>query len=217
LQLSLAGVAERLVDELNSQAFAVPLDMTKPDEIRASTQSLISDFGRIDAAVFNGGVARANYFIDSSEDDWFYEMQVNFFGPLLMTKLCLPGMISNGRGVFVGITSESAKVGDVGHAVYAASKAALSAFFKSMVREYGRKGITANAVAPGPIDTPMLRYTYGSEAAATEGIAKLIRQVPLARLGMTEEVAAAVRFLCSEAGFVAGEHLSVGGGVTMNA
>ena len=120
-----------------------------------------------------------------------------------------------GTGAFVGITSDSAKVGDVGHAPYAAAKNGLASFFKTIVREYGRAGITASCVAPGPIDTPMLRGTFSSEAEAEVAIEKLRRLVPLRRLGTSEEVAAAVRFLCSDTDYVAGEHLSVGGGVTM--
>jgi NAD(P)-dependent dehydrogenase (short-subunit alcohol dehydrogenase family) len=126
-------------------------------------------------------------------------------------------MLEAGRGVFVGITSESAKVGDIGHAPYAATKAALNSFLKTIVREYGRAGIRASSVAPGPIDTAMLRYTFGSAQLAEQAIAKLVRLAPAGRLGRPDEVAAAVRFLCSDGEFVAGEHLSVGGGVSMNA
>jgi 2-hydroxycyclohexanecarboxyl-CoA dehydrogenase len=117
----------------------------------------------------------------------------------------------------VGITSEAAKVGDIRNAPYAATKAALSSFLKTIVREYGRRGIRASCVAPGPIDTPMLRYTFGSDEVAEKAIAKLTRLVPVGRLGQPAEVAAAVRFLCSDGEFVAGEHLSAGGGVSMNA
>ena len=83
------------------------------------------------------------------------------------------------------------------------------------MREYGRHGIRASCVAPGPIDTPMLRYSFDTPEEAEQAIDKLRALVPLKRLGLPEEVAAAVRFLCSDATFVAGEQLSVGGGVTM--
>jgi NAD(P)-dependent dehydrogenase (short-subunit alcohol dehydrogenase family) len=177
----------------------------------------LADFGRIDAVVFNGGVARDGYFVDTTEEDWQLEADVNFLGPALMTQLCLPAMIEAGRGVFVGVTSDSSKVGDVRHAAYAAAKGALNSFLRAIVREHGRDGVRASCVAPGPIDTAMLRYTFDSSEAADAAIAKLTRLVPLGRLGEPREVAAAVRFLCSDGEFVAGEHLSVGGGVTMNA
>lgn len=212
--------AEKLASELDSAdapAVAVPLDMTDPEQIRDSVGLLLATHGAIDAVVFNGGVAHGAYFVDTTERAWELETEVNFLGPALVTHLCLPGMIARGEGVFVGVTSDSSKVGDVRHAPYAAAKAALSSFLRSIVREYGERGVRASCVAPGPIDTPMLRYTFDSAEAAEASIAKLTRLIPLGRLGAPSEVAAAVRFLCSDGEFVAGEHLSVGGGVTMNA
>ena len=212
--------AEKLAGELDSpdaSAVAVPLDMTRPEQIRSSVGRLLETHGAIDAVVFNGGLAHGAYFVDTTEREWELETAVNFLGPALVTHMCLPRMIAGGRGVFVGVTSDSSKVGDVRHAPYAAAKAALNSFLKSIVQEYGKHGIRASCVAPGPIDTPMLRYTFKSPELADASIAKLTRLVPLGRLGDPREVAAAVRFLCSDGEFVAGEHLSVGGGVTMNA
>jgi NAD(P)-dependent dehydrogenase (short-subunit alcohol dehydrogenase family) len=125
-------------------------------------------------------------------------------------------MLENKGGSFVGITSEAAKVGDAGHAPYAAVKAALHAFFRTIVREYGRQGIVANSVAPGPIDTPMLRYSFASPEQAERVIGKLRRLVPAGRLGEPGEVAEAVRFLVSDSSFTAGQQISVGGGVSMD-
>jgi 2-hydroxycyclohexanecarboxyl-CoA dehydrogenase len=212
--------AEKLASELDhpeGTALAVPLDMTDSAQIRSSVGSLLHGHGRVDALVFNGGFARGAYFQDTTEEDWELEAEVNFLGPVLMTHMCLPGMIEAGAGVFVGVTSDSSKVGDSRHAPYAAAKSALNSFLRAIVREHGRHGIRANCVAPGPIDTPMLRYTFESPEIAEATIAKMIRLIPLGRLGLPGEVAEAVRFLCSDGEFVAGEHLSVGGGVTMNA
>jgi 2-hydroxycyclohexanecarboxyl-CoA dehydrogenase len=212
--------AERLASELDSPdapALALPLDMTDPAQIRTSLGQLLDAHGGVGAVVFNGGLAHGAYFVDTTEREWELETEVNFLGPALITQMCLPGMIARRRGVFVGVTSDSSKVGDVRHAPYAAAKAALNSFLRSIVRECGEHGIRASCVAPGPIDTPMLRYTFESPELAEESISKLTRLVPLGRLGEPREVAAAVRFLCSDGEFVAGEHLSVGGGVTMNA
>ena len=212
--------AEQLASELDSPeapAIAVPLDMTDTEQIRDSVGRLLAAHEAIDAVVFNGGIAHDAYFVDTTERAWELETEVNFLGPALVTHLCLPGMIARGGGVFVGVTSDSSKVGDVRHAPYAAAKAALNSFLRSIVREYGERGIRASCVAPGPIDTPMLRYTFESPEVAEAAITKLRRLVPLGRLGAPSEVAAAVRFLCSDGEFMAGEHLSVGGGVTMNA
>jgi 2-hydroxycyclohexanecarboxyl-CoA dehydrogenase len=211
--------AEELAATLDTPdvpALAVPLNMSDPVSIRSGIDSLLDRFGRIDAAVFNGGIADTAPFVETTEDAWWAEVQVNMIGPMLATKLCLPGMIEAGRGVLIGISSDSAKVGDVGHAPYAAAKAGLTAFLKTIVREHGRHGVRASSVAPGPIDTPMLRGSFGTPEQAELMIDKLRRLVPLRRIGEPQEVAAAVRFLCSDGEYVAGEHLSVGGGVSMN-
>jgi 2-hydroxycyclohexanecarboxyl-CoA dehydrogenase len=211
--------AEALAGTLHTDeapSWAVPLDMSEPDSVRAGIAQLLGEVGRVDAAVYNGGLSRTAPFLQTTEEDWAAEVAVNLLGPVLATRLLLPAMIENGRGVLVGITSEAAKLGDAGHAPYAAVKAALHGFFRTIVREYGRRGILANSVAPGPIDTPMLRYTFANEGDAQRVIEKLKRLVPVGRLGEADEVAAAVRFLVSDTTFVAGQHISVGGGVSMN-
>ena len=127
-------------------------------------------------------------------------------------------MLEAGQGVLVGITSDSAKVGDIGHAPYAAAKAALSSFLKTIVREYGSGGVRASCVAPGPIDTPMLRSTFGSQDLAGEGHRQAHPPRPRRAAGHARP--RSPRPFGSSAptrAFVAGEHLSVGGGVTMNA
>jgi 2-hydroxycyclohexanecarboxyl-CoA dehydrogenase len=210
--------AEALAAQLHTDdvpSWAVPLDMSDLAAVRDGIGQLLDDVGRVDAAVYNGGLSRTAPFVDTTEEDWAAEVAVNFLGPVQVTKLLLPGMIEAGRGTFVGITSEAAKVGDAGHAPYSAVKAALHSFFKTLVREYGRLGILASSVAPGPIDTPMLRYTFESGEHAEKVIERLRKLVPVGRLGESDEVAAAVRFLVSDNTFVAGEHISVGGGVTM--
>ncbi len=180
-----------------------------------SMEALIASQGRVDALVLNAGWTRAARFLDTTEEDWWNATRVNFLGAVLVAKMCLPGMLDSGGGSIVCTTSEAAKVGDAGHAPYSATKAALMSWCKTIVHEFGRHGIRANAVAPGPIDTTMLRYSYSSPEEAEVAIAKLTRLVPTGRLGHSDEVAAAVCFLLSDATFVAGQHLSVGGGVSM--
>ena len=210
--------AEELARSLDAEdrpAVTVALDLADRTSISSGVAQLHERFGRVDAVVFNGGLSHSAPFVDTCEEDWWAEVAVNFVGPMLVTKLCLPAMLEAGHGVFIGITSEAAKVGDLAHAPYSAAKAALNAFFKTLVREYGRRGIRACSVAPGPIDTPMLRYSFDTIDEAEQAITKLRALVPLKRLGLPDEVAAAVRFLCSDGEFVAGEQLSVGGGIAM--
>lgn len=211
--------AERLADDLHTAetpCWTVPLDMSDTRAVRAGVELLLGQVGPVGAAVFNGGLSGTAPFVETTEKDWAAEVAVNYLGPVLATQLLLPGMVALGHGSLVGITSEAAKLGDSGHAPYAAVKAALHAFFRTIVREYGRKGVIANCVAPGPIDTPMLRYTFNSEEEADRVIPLIRNLVPVNRLGEPDEVAAAVRFLVSDTTFVAGQHISVGGGVSMS-
>jgi NAD(P)-dependent dehydrogenase (short-subunit alcohol dehydrogenase family) len=211
--------AEALAVSLHTDqapSWPVPLDMSDPGSVRSGVAEFLADAGRVDAVVYNGGLSRTAPFLETTEEDWAAEAAVNYLGPVLATRLLLPVMLENHGGSFVSVTSEAAKVGDAGHAPYAAVKGALHAFFRTIVREYGRQGILANSVAPGPIDTPMLRYAFASPEQAEHVIGKLRRLVPAGRLGEPGEVAEAVRFLISESTFVAGQHISVGGGVSMN-
>jgi 2-hydroxycyclohexanecarboxyl-CoA dehydrogenase len=211
--------AEALAASLHTEeapSWSVPLDMRDPGSVRSGVAGLLADAGRVDAAVYDGGGSGTGSFVETTEEEWAAEVAVNYLGPVLATRLLLPAMLENKGGSFVGITSEAAKLGDAGHAPYAAVKAALHAFFRTIVREYGRQGILANSVAPGPIDTPMLRYTFGSGEQAEHVIGKLRRLVPVGRLGEPGEVAEVVRFLISENDFTAGQEISVGGGVSMH-
>ena len=210
--------AESLAAELAAQgppAAAVPLDLTDRAGIRASVGELLAAEGRLDALVLNAGWNQARGFLDTGEQQWRTTLAVNLIGPMLAVQLCLPAMIRAGAGAIVAITSEAARVGDAGNAVYAAAKAGLTSFLRTIVREHGRDGVRANAVAPGPIDTTLLRHAFEDPEAAEEAIAKLTRLVPLRRLGQPEEVAAAVRYLVSEGDHVTGQQLGVGGGVVM--
>ena len=210
--------AESLAAELSSEgppARAIPLDLTDRAAVRASVGSLLADEGRVDALVLNAGWNQARPFLDTDEQQWRTTVAVNLVGPMLAAQLCLPAMVRAGDGSIVAITSEAARVGDAGNAVYSAAKAGLTAFLRTIVREHGRDGVRANAVAPGPIDTSLLRHAFEDPETADAAIAKLTRLVPMRRLGQPAEVAAAVRYLVSEGAYVTGQQLGVGGGVVM--
>ena len=210
--------AEALVGELDTPrvpARAFPLDLTDSKQIRSTLTELLTTAGRVDALVLNAGWNQSALFLDTEEGQWRTTVAVNLLGPMLVTQLCLPAMIKAGGGTIVGITSEAAKTGDAGNAAYAAAKAGLASFLKTIVREHAKDSVRANSVAPGPIDTRLLRNAFPDDETAGATIDKLVRLVPLRRLGRPEEVAAAVRYLVSEGDHVAGEHLSVGGGVVM--
>ena len=210
--------AESLAAELAAEgppAAAVPLDLTDRAQIRAGLGELLAAEDHVDALVLNAGWNQSRAFLDTDEPQWQTTLAVNLVGPMLAIQLCLPPMIRAGGGAIVAITSEAARVGDAGNAVYAAAKAAMTSFLRTIVREHGRDGVRANAVAPGPIDTSLLRHAFADDETADAAIAKLTRLVPLRRLGQPEEVAAAVRYLVSEGAHVTGQQFGVGGGVVM--
>lgn len=210
--------AESLAAEFSAQgppAKAVSLDLTDRAQVRAGLGELLEAEGQVDALVLNAGWNQARSFLETGEQQWRTTLAVNLVGPMLAVQLCLPFMVRAGGGAIVAITSEAARVGDAGNAVYSAAKAGLTSFLRTIVREHGRDGVRANAVAPGPIDTSLLRHAFEDPETADEAIAKLTRLVPQRRLGRPEEVAAAVRYLVSEGAHVTGQQIGVGGGVVM--
>ncbi|GGC74880.1 SDR family NAD(P)-dependent oxidoreductase [Chelatococcus reniformis] len=189
-------------------ATAVRLDVT---DVAAVTRA-ITDAAPVDILVNNAGVDQHAFFTKTTEADWRRLIDINLIAVLATTHAVLPGMQAAGFGRIVNITSEAGRIGSKGGSVYSAAKGGVIAFTKSIARENARFGITVNAVAPGPIRTPML------EDAVRQGGDKILKAMTdatlLGRLGETEEVAAAALFLASqEAAFITGETLSVSGGM----
>jgi len=178
----------------------------------AMVQETMSQHGPFDIVVNNAGVDQHAFFTDTTPDDWAKLLAVNLVSVLACTHAALPAMQAAGFGRVINITSEAARLGSKGGAVYSAAKAGVIAFTKSIARENARFGITANAIAPGPIWTPML------EAAVAKGGDKILRAMTdatlLRRLGEPEEIAAAVLFLASDqAAYITGETIGVSGGM----
>jgi 2-hydroxycyclohexanecarboxyl-CoA dehydrogenase len=207
--LDLAG-AQALAQEL--EATAVALDVTDLDRVAQCMSSLSSTHGAFDILVNNAGLDQHAFFTNTTAQDWRRLLAVNLESVFATTHAVLPGMQKAGFGRIINIASEAGRMGSRGGAVYAAAKGGVIAFTKSIARENGRFGITANVIAPGPIDTPMLRSAV---AQGGEALLKAMTQATLSgRLGTPDEVAAAVAFLASEgAGFITGETLGVSGGM----
>jgi 2-hydroxycyclohexanecarboxyl-CoA dehydrogenase len=155
-------------------------------------------------------------FLQTDEAFWRRVIAINYEGCLRTTHAVLGGMIERGWGRIVNVSSDAARVGSAEEAVYAGAKAAVIAFTKTVAREAARRGVTANAVCPGPTDTPLLQGMAASSPDSERLIAALERAVPMRRLGRPEDAAAAIAFLaCDDAGYITGQTLSVSGGLTM--
>jgi len=189
-------------------AEALHLDVARLVEV-AEVLALQGDF---DILVNNAGIDQHAFFTDTTIDEWRRLLGVNLEAVFATTHALLPAMQRAGYGRIVNVASEAGRMGSRGGSVYAAAKGGVIAFTQSIARENGRKGITANVVAPGPIETPLLRN------AVEQGGGKLLEAMKGAtlagRLGTADEVAAAVAFLASEeAGYITGETLGVSGGM----
>jgi 2-hydroxycyclohexanecarboxyl-CoA dehydrogenase len=146
-------------------------------------------------------------------------IRINLKGPVNVMHIVTRGMATRGYGRVVSISSDAARVGSSGQAVYSACKAGIIAMSKTLAREFARKGITLNTVAPGPTKTPMMQAALegGDSAEAQRILDRMIKAVPLRRIGVPEDVAGIVTFLASdEASFITGQVISVSGGLTMN-
>jgi NAD(P)-dependent dehydrogenase (short-subunit alcohol dehydrogenase family) len=175
-------------------------------------QQIMSQHGPFDVLVNNAGADQHAFFTDTSSEDWAKLLAVNLVSVFACTHAALPAMQATGFGRIINVTSEAARLGSKGGAVYSAAKGGVIAFTKSIARENARFGITANAIAPGPIRTPMLE-----QAVAKRGD-KILRAMTdatlLRRLGEPEEIATAVLFLASDqAAYITGETIGVSGGM----
>jgi NAD(P)-dependent dehydrogenase (short-subunit alcohol dehydrogenase family) len=189
-------------------AKVVLLDVT--DLLEA--QRVVGEYGPFDILVNNAGVDQHTFFTHTTIEEWRRLIAVNLEAVFATTHAALPAMQSAGFGRIINVASEAGRMGSKGGAVYAAAKGGVIAFTKSIARENGRFAITANVVAPGPIDTPLLQK--GLVLGGEKLLHAMSAATLLNRLGTPAEVAAAVTFLASaEASFITGETLGVSGGM----
>jgi len=190
------------------EAHVLELDLGRPEAVEERLARLPRDFAEIDLVVNNAGVTADNLLARMKLDEWQRVLTVNLTGAFVVTKALLRGMMKRRWGRVINISSVVGLMGNPGQANYAASKAGLVGFTKSVARELGSRGITVNAVAPGYITTAM------TEKLGEDSRKALAEQIALKRLGSVEDVAWAVLFLASEeAGYITGEVLNVSGGL----
>ena len=186
------------------------LDVTDADSVETLVKTVTAEIGVPTILVNNAGITRDNLLMRMKDDEWQSILDTNLTSVYRMSKACLRGMMKAKFGRIVNIASVVGASGNPGQTNYAAAKAGIFGFTKSLAREVGSRGITVNSVAPGFIDTDMTRALPDEQKQA------LLANIPLARLGQAGEIAAVVGFLASEpAGYVTGETIHVNGGMYM--
>lgn len=186
------------------------LDLTDYASIKTFAAHVLQRFGRVDILVNGAGWSKNTPFVQTDDAFWDKVLNLNFIGPMRLTKLLLPKMIECKGGRIVNISSDAGRVGSLGETVYSGAKAGLIGFTKSLAREGARYNITVNCVCPGPTDTPLLAEVEQKYLDA------FVKAIPMRRFGKPEEIADAVVFFSGpQADYVTGQVLSVSGGLTM--
>jgi 2-hydroxycyclohexanecarboxyl-CoA dehydrogenase len=196
---------------------AVRLDVADAASVRAGVAAVVSALGDVDVLVNNAGTDRFAFFVNTDEALWDFVLGVNLRGTIAVTHAVLEGMQRRGRGTIVNVASEAGRVGSQGSAVYSAAKAGVIGFTRAVARESSRFGVRINAVAPGPIDTPLLNAAPTELGEIGERLkAGMIAATSMRRIGQPEEVAATIAFLASDdASFITGQTVNVSGGLSM--
>jgi 3-oxoacyl-[acyl-carrier protein] reductase len=214
------AVAARNEEKLNAlvaeittaggQATAFALDVVDEEQIKSTIKAVIAKFGKIDILVNNAGITRDQLVMRMKRADWDAVLQTNLTSAYLCTQQVVPSMLKQRWGRIINITSVFGQMGQAGQANYAASKAGLIGLTMAIAREVGSRNITCNAVAPGFIETPM------TDVLSDDLKQTAVKQIPLGRVGTTEDIAGAVAFLASDdASYITGHVLSVNGGMLM--
>jgi len=205
-----AGRAQIVALELGSDAVGVACDVADAAQVEAAIAAAEKALGPIDILVNNAGLTRDNILLRLSEEDWDAVLDANLKGAFLTTRAVIKGMMKRRAGRIINIGSVVGLTGNKGQANYAASKAGLVGLTKSVAKEYASRGILANCIAPGFIETDM------TAALPSEARTALLEQIALGRLGRPEDIAAAVLFLASDlAAYITGQVLVVDGGMVI--
>ena len=199
-----------LADDLGDRAFIVPCNLSDVDAVKALPQKASEEMGGIDILVNNAGITKDNLFMRMSDDDWHQVIDINLTSTMHLMKSVMRTMMKQRFGRIINITSIVGVTGNAGQVNYAASKAGMIGMTKSFAQEIATRGITANCIAPGFIETAMT-------AELPENVIKnMLDSIPQGRMGQADEIAASVAFLASnEASYITGQTLHVNGGMAM--
>ena len=210
INLEKAEETAKEIQALGRKALAVKVDVGNLDDVIRVVQTVLEQFSQIDILVNNAGINRDKLILRMTEEDWDVVLKINLKGTFNCTKAVVRHMSKQRSGKIVNIASVVGEMGNAGQANYAASKAGVIGFTKTIAREFAQRGININAIAPGYIETPM------TDVLAEKVKEQLRRLIPMERLGKPEDVAEAVLFLVSEASsYITGQVLNVNGGIYM--
>jgi 3-oxoacyl-[acyl-carrier protein] reductase len=203
------GVVKKIKDD-GGLAKAYAADVADFDAVQSMIGSIVADFGRLDIVVNNAGLALRNRFVDTKPQEWKKQIDVCLYGAIHVAKAATPHLEKGGSGRFIAIVGDSSRVGESGLAIVAAARAGVIGLIKSLARELGRSGVTANTISLGLIETAHDRAWVDANRE------KLIKFYPLRRLGQPADVAPMVTLLASGGGgWITGQVISISGGFSM--
>lgn len=211
--LSSAAEAEAVVAEITAKggrAKAYKADVSDYAAVKSMVDAVVQDFGRLNILVNNAGLAKRQRFVETSPDDWKKQIDICLYGAIHCCHAAAPHLEGAKNGRIISVIGDSSRVGESGLAIVAAARAGVVALMKSLAREFGRTGTTANTVSLGLVETAHDR------AWVEENREKLVRLYPVRRLGMPDDIAPAVALLASpRSGWITGQVLSISGGFSM--
>ena len=211
--MSSADEAEAVVKEIvanGGKAKAYKADVADFAAVKAMTAAIVNDFGGLNILVNNAGLAKRQRFVDTTPDDWKKQIDICLYGAIHCCHAAAPHLESAKNGRIVSVVGDSSRVGESGLSIVAAARAGVVALMKSLARELGRSGTTANTVSLGMVETAHDR------AWVEENREKLVRLYPVRRLGLPDDIAPTVALLCSpRSGWITGQTLSISGGYSM--
>ena len=212
--VALSGTRENVLndlkDKLGERAFVVPANLSDADSVEKLIPAAIEAMGTIDILVNNAGITRDNLSMRMKDDEWASVIDVNLTAAFRLTRACLRTMMKKRAGRIINITSIVGVTGNPGQVNYAAAKAGMIGMTKSFAQELATRGITANCIAPGFIESPMTDELNEKQKEA------ILKNVPAGKLGVADDIAAAAVYLASEeASYVTGQTLHINGGMAM--
>jgi acetoacetyl-CoA reductase len=205
-------LADKVVAEINEfggEAYAVQADVSESNEAAYLVQETINHYGKLDILINNAGITRDSTFKKLKEEDWKKVIDVNLNSVFNNTSAALPYLLESDAGLIINISSIIGQAGGFGQTNYAAAKAGLIGYTKSLALELARSKVTVNAICPGFIGTEMV------QAIPEKVLAGIVEKVPQKRLGKPEEIARGVVFLCKDGDYITGQQLNINGGLYM--